>query len=271
MSLDNLPIVIEPDELEPLLGSSGLQVIDLCNKTSYLQYHIPGAVHMEYPCLVYHCKPTLGVLPDDGDLEKILSGMGISADTHVVAYDDEGGGKAARLLYTLDVLGHTRYSLLNGGLQAWANENHPLDNLLTFPQRARFSAQRTGAGIADHDYIISHLDHDDVVLMDVRTPDEYNGIKRLSARGGHIPGAIHYEWTRAHDRDNNLRLRPADELRATFESLGITPDKEIITYCQSHHRSAHTYILMKWLGYEQVRGYPGAWSDWGNRPDTPVE
>jgi thiosulfate/3-mercaptopyruvate sulfurtransferase len=71
--------------------------------------------------------------------------------------------------------------------------------------------------------------------------------------------------------NNQLLLRDSTELRDTFNTLGITGDKEIIVYCQSHHRSAHTYILLKQLGYRRIRGYPGAWSDWGNQADTPIE
>ena len=56
-----------------------------------------------------------------------------------------------------------------------------------------------------------------------------------------------------------------------YEKLGVTPDKEVIVYCQTHHRSSHTYVILKALGYPRVKGYPGAWSEWGNSPDTPVE
>jgi thiosulfate/3-mercaptopyruvate sulfurtransferase len=73
------------------------------------------------------------------------------------------------------------------------------------------------------------------------------------------------------DRDRHLRLLPADRIRARLDALGLTPDREIICYCQSHHRSAFSWLMLKSLGYENVKGYPGSWSDWGNRPDAPVE
>ncbi|MEJ2106096.1 MAG: rhodanese-like domain-containing protein [Acidiferrobacteraceae bacterium] len=107
--------------------------------------------------------------------------------------------------------------------------------------------------------------------MDARTPEEYRGEKKLAQQVGHIPGAVNFNWTDAMDPNRQRRLKDADELRSRFAELGITPDKEIIVYCQTHHRSAHTFILLQWLGYTRVRGYPGSWSDWGNRSDTPVE
>jgi thiosulfate/3-mercaptopyruvate sulfurtransferase len=60
-------------------------------------------------------------------------------------------------------------------------------------------------------------------------------------------------------------------LRQEFEVLGVTPDKEVVVYCQTHHRSAHTYFVLKQLGFTKVRGYPGSWSEWGNDPDAPID
>jgi thiosulfate/3-mercaptopyruvate sulfurtransferase len=93
----------------------------------------------------------------------------------------------------------------------------------------------------------------------------------FAKRGGHIPGAVNIEWTDAMDKQHDLRLKPENELRQLLESKGITPDKMIVMHCQTHHRSAHTYILLKSLGYEKIKGYPGSWSDWGNEPNTPIE
>ncbi|MCW8909638.1 MAG: rhodanese-like domain-containing protein, partial [Gammaproteobacteria bacterium] len=100
---------------------------------------------------------------------------------------------------------------------------------------------------------------------------EYDGSKKFAERGGHIPGAIHFEWTDGMDRQRNYRLLADDELKSKLNALGLTEDKEIIVYCQTHHRSALSYFMLKQLGYEKVRGYPGSWSEWGNRMDTPVE
>ncbi|HQU16740.1 MAG: thiosulfate sulfurtransferase [Chromatiales bacterium 21-64-14] len=271
MSQLELPLVVEPDALERHLGAEGLLVVDLSKPEVYSQLHVPGAVHLDYGQVIAAQPPRGGLLPDTAQLSRVLSAIGLTPDRHVVACDDEGGGKACRLLWTLDVLGHRRYSLLDGGLHAWANEQHPLDNAPAQVPPTDYQAKIGTEGIADWAYVLEHLQDPEVALLDCRTPEEYQGIKRLAARGGHIPGAVNLEWTRAMDPNRNLRLRPVEELRATLESLGLRPDREVITYCQTHHRSAHTYILLKALGYPRVRGYPGSWSDWGNRSDTPIE
>jgi thiosulfate/3-mercaptopyruvate sulfurtransferase len=72
------------------------------------------------------------------------------------------------------------------------------------------------------------------------------------------------------DSARALRLKLRDELAAKFAALGVTADKEVVTYCHTHHRSSHTYIVLKSLGFERIKGYPGSWSEWGNDPSTPI-
>jgi len=265
------PLVIEPEALEAELGAPDLLVVDLCQAPTYAQAHVPGAVHLEYGAIVASRPPAGGLLPEAEALGRVLGGIGIVPERRVVAYDDEGGGKAARLLWTLDVLGHPRHALLNGGLHAWAGAGLPLEHTHASPSPGAWSPTPGEQARAGKDYILAHLEDPAVVLVDARSAAEYRGVDRRAQRGGHIPGAVHVDWMEAIDRSRELRLKPAPELRALFEAQGVTPDKEAITYCQTHHRSSHTYVVLRTLGYPRVRGYPGAWSEWGNLPDTPVE
>ncbi len=271
MSVLDLPLIIEGNELAPLLGQDGLLVVDLCQQPTYNQYHIPGAVHIEYGQIIAANPPVQGLVPEAADLERLFSATGIGNDTHVVAYDDEGGGKAARLLWTLEIMGHQRMSMLNGGLYAWANDGHPLDAGVVEAMPATFVSHYSAQPIAEADYILQHLDDGDVVLIDARSRDEYIGRQMMSSRGGHIPGAKHWDWQDIMDPLNNQRFKASSELKQALTDRGVTPDKEVITYCQTNHRSSLTYIALKSLGYTQVKSYPGSWSDWGNREETPIE
>lgn len=268
----DLPLIVEPEQLQSVLGADNLMIVDLSQPTTYVQYHLPNAVFLDYSWIVRIEQPRMGLLPQKEQLGHVLGALGMNPDTHIVTYDDEGGGRACRLLWTLDAVGHKNHSLLNGGLQAWTNAGFEITSKITYPASGDdYPVVLNDEPVATRQYILDHLSDDNVVLFDTRNPKEFSGDKRFAARGGHIPGAVNIEWTEAMDKNRELRLKPETELRKMLEAKGITADKTIITYCQTHHRSAHTYIMLKALGYEKVKGYPGSWSDWGNESNTPIE
>ena len=267
--LPSLSMVIEPSELEARLSDPQLLIIDLCSPQLYAKAHIPGAVHVAPRQLVAGTQPATGKLPGIDQLEALFSGLGYTGKEHIVVYDDEGGGWAGRFIWTLDVIGHRNYSYLNGGIHSWLKEGHPTDNSPVQRQPEAVSLSIDDSVIASVEYILGSLEKEDVAIWDARSPGEYCGEKVLAMKGGHIPGAINFEWTRGMDPDNNLRIRA--DLLEELSGLGLTRDKEIITHCQTHHRSGFTYLLARVLGYGKVRAYDGSWSEWGNRQDTPVE
>ncbi len=263
---------IEPDELEALLSNENLVIIDLCKAKQYAQAHIPGAHYVNYFDIVKNDKPVMGLLPDNEDFSALLSSLGITKKSLIVAYDDEGGGCAARFVWTLNVFGHETAVVLNGGLHSWANEGHALTNTTPDkPVASDYPLKKSHHHTATRAFIQTHLDDDNVVFLDARSLAEYTGEKKFAEKAGHIPGAIHYEWTAAMDQSKNLRRLPGEDIQQQLDALGISKDKEVVCYCQSHHRSAYSWLVLKSLGYENVLGYPGSWSEWGNHPDTAVE
>ena len=266
-----LPLVIEPEDLEAILGHPDLLILDLSQASTYSRAHVPGAIHLPYNQLLAGTPPAPGKLPSREHLIEVFSGIGLTADKTVITYDDEGGGWAGRLIWTLDVIGHPHYAYLNGGIHAWLAGKHPVQTepVLPTPTRCEFELDLTPS--VTMAYILEHLESDNIAIWDARGPDEYAGTKVLAQRGGHIPGAECYEWTRAMDQNNNLRIRNHESLIKELATLGITRDKEIITHCQTHHRSGFTYLVGKLLGFKNIRAYPGSWAEWGNSPNTPVE
>lgn len=265
-------LLIEPDEIESHLDDPDVVIVDLCKARQYAQAHIPGAHFVNYADIVHIEKPVMGLLPSAENFSKLVSSLGITANTHVVTYDDEGGGCAARFLWTLHVFGHNKTSLLNGGLHSWANEGHTLNNETpAAPTPSNYALENTGKYTTSREYIAQNLDNENIVLLDARSLPEYTGAKKFAEKAGHIPGSIHSEWTDTMDRNNNMRLLPVEDIQRKLDEMEINKDKEVICYCQSHHRSAFSYYVLRILGYENVKGYPGSWSDWGNHPDMPVE
>lgn len=273
MSQPQLPLVVETTQLANCLEDSGVQVVFVGEADVYASAHIPGATRIDYADLNAAHPPAGGLLPSMERLSSVLAEAGIKPDTHVVAYDASGNGRASRLIWTLECLGHEAASLLNGGLAAWMEDEFPLESgtgAAAPPTPAYPAELRSPEAIASREYILEHLDNPEAVILDARSPEEYRGEVLRAAQGGHIPGAVNLEWTQNFDPANAMRLRPKEELRAMYESLGVTPEKEVITHCQTHHRSALTCLVLRYLGYPRVRGYDGSWSDWGNQPDCPV-
>ncbi len=264
------PLLIEPHILAEHLADPHQLIIDLCSPQLYSRAHIPGAVHLPYSRLSYGQLPTPGALPSLAQLEQVFSELGYHPDQHIIAYDDEGGGWAGRLIWALDCIGHKNYSYLNGGLQAWLQEQLPVEAIPHRPESTQVTLTLNDAASANKQNILDHLNEDNRIIWDARSAEEYSGLRAFAQKGGHIPGAVNYEWTRAMDRNRGLRLRPLDEITAELAELGITSDKEIITHCQTHHRSGFTYLLGKILGFPNIKAYPGSWAEWGNDPTTPV-
>jgi len=267
-----LPLLVEPEALERHLTDKAILVVDLSARPAYTESHIPGAVWLDYAAIIASRPPAGGMLPDLATLDRALSGIGLKSDTHVVAYDRDGNAKASRLLWTLEVIGHGHFSLLNGGFAAWVAESRPTESGANVSREpSDYHGNKPGPAQADKGYILAHLKDPGVIVVDCRTPAEFSGADRRAARPGHIPGAVNFDWTLAVDRSRATRIKPVSELKALLAERGITPEKEAIVHCQTHHRSAHTYIALKALGFARVRGYDGSWSEWGNDPNLPIE
>jgi 3-mercaptopyruvate sulfurtransferase SseA len=264
-----LPLVIEPGELLARLDAPELILVDLTSSARYTSGHIPGARFVDPKRTQLGQPPAPGLLPTQAALEALFGELGHHRDAVYVVYDDEGGGWAGRFIWLLDVIGHTRYHYLDGGLHAWLTDNHSLSTDEPAPVGRPVSLTLSDEPTATREYLQSRLGYADLAIWDARSPEEYRGEKVLAARGGHIPGAVNFEWTAGMDRTRALRIR--SDMPQILHDLGITPDKEVITHCQTHHRSGFTYLVAKALGYPRVKGYAGSWGEWGNHPDTPVE
>ncbi len=268
---DSLPLLIAPAKLAAQLHLPQLRIIDVGKEAIYRQAHVPGAVHLDARLLQSGDPSRPGLLPETQAIARLFSELGLTPDTHVVAYDDEGGTRAARLLWLLDAAGHKHFSYLDGGIHAWLADDLPYETEPASSAPTNYPAEqlyiKPQLDIAD---VLDHYQDPGVVIWDARSRDEFLGIRISAKRGGHIPGAANYEWRLAVDEDKAFRVRPLDTIRAELAALGITGDKTIITHCQTHHRSSFTWLLGKLLGFPDIRGYPGSWSEWGNREDTPV-
>ena len=270
--------VIAAEELASrLAGGEDLLVVQVTSRQVYDAAHIEGSVCVEPAELVSGVPPATGRLPDAERLAELFVRLGLGAGRRVVTLDDEGGGWAGRLAWTLDVLGRRDWIYLDGGLHAWHQGGFPLVSgpPVPFPPG---SASASGGDasiaidrgpIAEAEDILGRLGDADLTVWDCRSWEEYTGQRMAAARAGHIPGAVHLDWLELMQRDRGLRL--IDDIAGLLERRGIGPQQDVIAHCQTHHRSGLAYMVARLLGFPRIRAYHGSWAEWGNRPDTPVE
>ena len=264
-------LVLQTSQLDSLLNQANILLVFIGSEEAFREAHIPGSQHIRPSELVCGIAPAAGKIADADDLAFLCSRIGLNDNSIVVAYDDEGGGWAGRLIWTLDVIGHTQYHYLDGGLVAWLGENRKTENGLTeSAKQSHLEIKIDSALIVSAEQIIESLNDDDFMVWDARSPQEYSGEKVLAARGGHIPGAANINWLDLMDRNNFLRLKPLATIKAMLADKGLTAEKTIITHCQSHHRSGLTYLVGKIIGLN-IKAYDGSWSEWGNLTNTPID
>jgi len=266
-----LPLIIEAVELQQYLNHENVVVIDLSIPQVYKEGHVPGAIHLSYPTIVDAHDDVDCDIPSDDDLSDALSKLGLLSKHHVVAYDAQHNPMACRFLWTLEELGHQNYSLMNGGWHAWRDGGFPIDTQKNILPESNYYAKQKEIVNAKRKHIESKLNSSNVVILDTRMLEEFTNELLITDRGGNIPGAVHYDWMNSVDENNYFRFFSDDTLRESFSKLGVVPGKEIIVYCQTHFRSAHTYVLLKSLGFKNIKAYAAGYSEWGNAVDSVID
>lgn len=273
--------LVSVEELAAHLDDPGWIVCDcrhdLANyeagRRAYAQSHIPGArfLHLDEDL----SGPKTGTngrhpLPHPITLTLRLGALGIDNAKQVVAYDASGGSCAARLWWMLRWVGHARVAVLDGGWQAWTKAGEPVTAEPPQTRPTTFNPNLQPGQVADSSFIATHLDRNDVCIVDARSPDRFRGENEtLDPVAGHIPGAVNRFFKL--NLDEHGRFKPAAELKSEFAALlRNRPPSSVIHQCGSGVTACHNLLAMEVAGLSGSVLYPGSWSEWCADPSRPV-
>lgn len=227
-------------------------------RQAYLAGHLPGAVFVDLETALA-APPTRALgrhpLPAPEDFAEAMRALGIGDDDPVVAYDDDAGANASRLVWMLRATGHDA-ALLDGGLTAWTG---PLTTEVPHRPRGTFTARPWPTEL------IAEIDDLGELVVDARAAQRYRGeVEPLDSRPGRIPGALNVPCRENVGPDG--RLLPDAELRARFAAV----DRPWVSSCGSGVTACQNLLVAERLGLPPGRLYVGSYSQW-SATDRPVE
>ena len=262
--------LISAKELAKIMNDKNVKIVSARKLTDYNIVHITGAINIWHKDL-YKAGEVKGVLKSSAELAKIFGKKGISEKNTIVIYDSGSNKAAGRLYWIFDYLGCDNVKILNGHMKSWRAARGKVTKIATKITPTTFNASVDKQEIATTAYVKQNLNKSNVAIVDVRSKDEYDGIKGKTTRKGHISGAIHFEYKKVFNAETG-KLKSKEELTKLFNTAGITSNKEIILYCETSVRAGIVYLALKYkLNYPKVKVYDGALYEWAATASNPLK
>lgn len=207
-------------------------------------------------------------LPNMHTLAKKLGAIGVEKQKRVVLYDEEGGMFAARAWWLLHYMGHNAVYLLEGGWQGWLAKGFDVTDEVPTRQPVVFQPSLRENAVVHMEEVREKGKEQAAFILDSRSRDRYLGnTEPLYAKAGHIPGAKNFFWKYVLHEDGTWKNK--EELEQLFSSL--PKEEEIIVSCGSGISACPNIIGLKMAGFQNVKLYPGSFSDWISYADNRVE
>lgn len=236
----------------------------------YAKGHIPNSIRMTTNA-IKGMRLNIQEMLVVKDLIQFLEENGVSADHHVVIVSRSDRFPAAtRVFWALDLLGHKKVSVLDGGIDKWIAEKRPMTseaprfNKTSYKVDLKRDRLMTGDELAGY---VGGFKELGIVVVDSRRAEEYAGTKmsRASGKLGRIPGAVNLFFPKILVGDNYKEFKSADEIKKIFDSEGITPDKNTVFSCVSGCFGTVLYLGARLLDYPKAAVYDGGWIEWSQK------
>jgi thiosulfate/3-mercaptopyruvate sulfurtransferase len=261
-----LRAVVDSGWLAEHLGEDDLVVGDVRGPNAHMRGHISGSRPL-----------VLGSPPPAADEESAralaeeialrLRRHGITGRERLVLVDRGDGVGAMPAAQMAELAGHPRVAILLGGIAGWQGELEEGAVELEPVHQAEADLEPNPRALPTRQELASRLGDPSLILLDVRTPDEFSGRRgsQCDPRQGHIPGARNLDV-------GELFAGPGQPVAAerVRELVGLSEGTEVVAYCHSGSRSALATLALRAAGYD-ARNYAGSWHEWSRHDELPFE
>jgi len=258
-------------EVQIVDGSWWMPAENRSGHAEYLEAHIPGAIFFDIDAIADRTVDLPHMLPTPQAFAEAVGALGLRRDATIVCYDSFGVRAAARVWWTLRVMGFDKVFVLDGGLKAWRAEGRPTEaGQVNLPASTLEPVFRP-ALVRDVADVRSVIASKAAQIVDARGGPRFRGEvpePRAGLRAGHMPGACNAPFDSLLQPDG--RMRPPAELEQVFQAAQVDLARPIITTCGSGVTASVLALALARLGREDVSVYDGSWTEWGGLADTPV-
>jgi thiosulfate/3-mercaptopyruvate sulfurtransferase len=241
-------------------------------KAEYLSAHIPGAVFFDIDDLSDETSTLPHMLAPAPKFASRMRQLGLGDGNLIVVYDGAGIYSAPRAWWMLRAMGHEDVVVLDGGFPKWKREGRPIEDLAPQPHPRHFTPRPNNALVRNFSQMMQNVESGREQMVDLRSAARFAGREaepRPGVRPGHIPGSANLPYTELSDAAGTLK-KP-DALREIFSQHGIDRDRPIVTTCGSGVTAAIGLLALTASGVRDLSLYDGSWSEWGGRPEAPIE